>query len=194
MIVLSRAVSAQGRSRAFVGGAAAPATLLSTITDELVAVHGQSDQFRLLRSAEQLTALDAFGGDAVATALAAYRPVHERLRSVEERLTDLTLNQQERARELDELRHGLAEIGEVEPQAGEDDALLAEEGRLAHAEALVRAAHAAHEALAGESGAGRDAVAAAVVALQDAAGHDPALDALTERRRGIAVETRRRGN
>jgi DNA repair protein RecN (Recombination protein N) len=188
VVVLSRALSAQGRSRAFVGGAAAPATLLSAITDELVAVHGQSDQFRLLRSSEQLTALDAFGGDSVATALAAYRPVHQRLRAVEERLTDLTLNQQERARELDELRHGLAEIGEVEPQAGEDDALRAEEGRLAHAEALMRAAHLAHEALAGESGAGRDAVAAAAVALQEAAGHDPVLDALTDRVRGIAVE------
>jgi DNA repair protein RecN (Recombination protein N) len=188
VVVLSRALSAQGRSRAFVGGAAAPATLLSTITDELVAVHGQSDQFRLLRSAEQLTALDVFGGDSVAKASAAYRPVHQRLRSVEERLTDLTLNQQERARELDELRHGLAEIDGVEPQAGEDEALLAEEGRLAHAEALIRAAHLAHEALAGESGAGRDAVAAAAVALQEAAGHDPVLDALTERVRGIAVE------
>lgn len=188
VVVLSRAVSAQGRSRAFVGGTAAPATLLSSITDELVAVHGQSDQFRLLRSAEQLTALDAFGGDAVAAALAAYRPVHQRLRSIEERLTDLTVHQQERARELDELRHGLAEISEVEPQAGEDEALFAEEGRLAHAEALLRAAHLAHESLAGDSGAGRDAVAAAVVALQDAAGHDLALDALTERVRGIAVE------
>ena len=187
-VVLGRAVSAQGRSRAFVGGAAAPATLLSAITDELVAVHGQSDQFRLLRSTEQLTALDAFGGDAIASALAAYRPVHQHLRSVDERLTDLTLNQQERARELDELRHGLAEISAVQPQAGEDEELLAEEGRLAHAEALVRAAHLAHESLAGESGAGRDAVAAAVVALQDAVGHDPALDALTERVRGIAVE------
>ncbi len=188
VLVLGRALSAQGRSRAFVGGTSAPATLLASITDELVAVHGQSDQFRLLRSAEQLTALDSFGGDAVASALAAYRPVHQRLRSVEERLTDLTLHQQERARELDELRHGLAEIAEVEPQPGEDDALAAEEGRLAHAEALLRAAHMAHDALAGESGAARDAVAAAVVGLQDAAGHDPALDSLTERVRGIAVE------
>ncbi len=188
VVILSRAVSAQGRSRAFVGGAAAPAAVLSSITDELVAVHGQSDQFRLLRPAEQLTALDAFGGDAVASALDHYRPVHERLRSVETRLADLTLNQQERARELDELRHGLAEISAVEPQPAEDEALRSEEGRLAHAEALVQAAQAAHEALAGESGAGRDAIAGAVVALQEAAGHDPALDALTERVRGIAVE------
>jgi DNA repair protein RecN (Recombination protein N) len=188
VVILSRAVSAQGRSRAFVGGAAAPASVLSRITDELVAVHGQSDQFRLLRPTEQLTALDAFGGDAVASALRQYRPVHERLRSVETRLSDLTLNQQERARELDELRHGLAEITAVEPQPGEDAALLGDEGRLAHAEALVRAAHAAHEALAGESGAGRDAAAEAVVALQEASGHDPSLDALTERVRGIAVE------
>ena len=188
VVILSRAVSAQGRSRAFVGGAAAPAAVLSSITDELVAVHGQSDQFRLLRPAEQLTALDAFGGDAVASALDHYRPVHERLRSVETRLADLTLNQQERARELDELRHGLAEISAVEPQPAEDEALRSEEGRLAHAEALVQAAQAAHEALAGESGAGRDAVAGAVVALQEAAGHDPALDALSERVRGFAVE------
>jgi DNA repair protein RecN (Recombination protein N) len=188
VVVLGRALSAQGRSRAFVGGATAPATLLSTITDELVAVHGQADQFRLLRPAEQLAALDAFGGATVADALGVYRPIHERLRGVEERLTDLTLNQQQRARELDELRHGLAEIGEVEPQAGEDDVLGLEEGRLAHAEALVRAAHLAHEALVGESGAGRDAVAAAVVALQESAGHDPMLDALNERLRGIAVE------
>ena len=188
VVILSRVVSAQGRSRAFVGGAAAPASVLSGITDELVAVHGQSDQFRLLRPAEQLTALDAFGGEAVATALGQYRPVHERLRSVETRLADLTLNQQERARELDELRHGLDEISAVEPQSAEDEALRGEEGRLAHAEALVQAAHAAHEALAGESGAGRDSVAGAVVALQEAAGHDPALDSLTERVRGIAVE------
>ena len=39
VVILSRAVSAQGRSRAFVGGAAAPASVLSSITDELVAVY-----------------------------------------------------------------------------------------------------------------------------------------------------------
>lgn len=188
VLVLGRSLSAQGRSRAFVGGAAAPASLLATITDELVAVHGQSDQFRLLRPAEQLSALDAYGRDAIEPALSAYQATYLRLRQVEDRLTDLEQHQQERARELDELRHGLAEIGEVQPQPGEDEALAAETGRLAHAESLARAAHVAREAIAGDGGAARDAVTAAVVALQDAAGHDPTLDALADRARSIVLE------
>jgi DNA repair protein RecN (Recombination protein N) len=188
VVVLNRTLSPQGRSRAFVGGAPVPASLLTAVTDELVAVHGQSDQFRLLRPAEQLSALDGFGADSVASVRSEYEPLHRRLRSVEARLTDLTVNQQERARELDELRHGLSEIAGVEPQAGEDAALLVEEARLAHAETLVRAAEFAHDGLAGETGAARDAVAAAVEALQGAAGHDAALDAVGERLRGLAVE------
>jgi DNA repair protein RecN (Recombination protein N) len=188
VVVLNRTLSPQGRSRAFVGGAAVPASLLTAVTDELVAVHGQSDQFRLLRSAEQLSALDAFGADDVAGVLAEYQPLRQRLRSVEERLTDLTMHQQERARELDELRHGLAEIAAVEPRSGEDDELALEEARLAHADTLVRAAQFARDGLAGESGAARDTVAAAVAALQEAAGHDGTLDAMTERLRGLGLE------
>jgi DNA repair protein RecN (Recombination protein N) len=188
LVVLNRTLSAQGRSRAFVGGAAVPASLLTAVTDELVAVHGQSDQFRLLRGAEQLAALDAFGGETVSALVDEYRPLHRQLRSVEDRLTDLSMNQQERARELDELRHGLSEIGAVEPRPGEDVELATEEGRLAHAETLARAAQLARDSLAGESGAARDAVAVAVAALHDAAGHDRSLDAVAERLRGLGVE------
>jgi DNA repair protein RecN (Recombination protein N) len=187
-VVLGRSVSAQGRSRAFVGGAAAPASLLSAITDELVAVHGQSDQFRLLRSAEQLSALDAFGADVISPVLAKYRSTYAQLRDAEDRLSDLTMHQQERARELDELRHGLTQIGAVQPHVGEDAELAAEEGRLAHAEALVRAAQTAREAITGDATAARDAVATAVASLQEAAGHDVTLDALADRVRGVAVE------
>lgn len=49
VVILGRVLSAQGRSRALAGGATVPAALLAEVTDELVAVHGQSDQHRLLR-------------------------------------------------------------------------------------------------------------------------------------------------
>lgn len=182
VVLLGRVLSAQGRSRAFAGGASVPAAVLAEVTDELVAVHGQSDQHRLLRAAAQREALDAFAGTALATLLERYRPAHARLQAVRARLRELRESSQERARELDLLRHGLAEIEAVEPQPGEDDALLAEEGRLAHAEALVRAAQGAHEALAGdEPGAARDVVASALAVLHEASGHDPALQELAER-------------
>jgi DNA repair protein RecN (Recombination protein N) len=183
VVILGRILSAQGRSRAVAGGATVPAALLSEVTDELVAVHGQSDQHRLLRAAEQRAALDRFAGEPFAHAAAAYTPVHARWRAVERTLDELRTHAQERARELDVLRFGLDEVGEVDPQAGEDEQLKAEEGVLAHAESLARAADLAHALLVGDAGptAARTHIAEASAHLQDVSGHDPALDALTER-------------
>ena len=62
-LLLGRQVSAEGRSRAFLGGASVPASaLLAGSARLLVAVHGQSDQHRLLRPEAQRDALDAFAG------------------------------------------------------------------------------------------------------------------------------------
>ncbi|MGA8987668.1 DNA repair protein RecN [Aeromicrobium sp.] len=183
VVILGRVLSAQGRSRAIAGGATVPAALLTEVTDELVAVHGQSDQHRLLRPSEQRAALDRFAGTEFVEAAQAYAPVHARWRMVERTLDELRTHAQERARELDVLQYGLDEIQAVDPQVGEDEQLKIEESRLAHSEALARAADQAHRALAGEADldAARTQVAAASGALREAAGHDPTLDELGER-------------
>lgn len=183
VVILGRVLSAQGRSRALAGGATVPAALLADVTDELVAVHGQSDQHRLLRAAEQRGALDRFAGEDFAAAAAAYAPAYARWRAVERLLDELRTHAQERARELDVLRFGLDEINEVEPQLAEDEHLKVEESRLAHSESLALAADQAHRSLVGEADldAARTQVAAASAALREAAEHDPELDALAER-------------
>lgn len=186
-LVLGRVLSAQGRSRAVAGGATVPAALLTEITDELVAVHGQSDQHRLLRGPAQRAALDAFAGAPLADLLSEYTPLFTRLRAGRARLAELKATAQERARELDLLQHGLAEIDAVEPLEGEDEELVAEEGRLAHAEALVRASLAAHEALAGDEGGARDQVAAASGLVADVSAHDPELAVLDTRLREVSI-------
>ncbi|UYM05195.1 DNA repair protein RecN [Solicola gregarius] len=186
-LIVGRTVSAEGRSRAFVGGASVPASVLGAISERAVAVHGQSDQNRLLRTDAQRGALDQFAGAAVADLLTEFTPAYERLRAVEREIAELTTNAQERARELDLLRFGLTEIDEVAPEAGELDALVAEEDRLANAEALVTSAHAAHVRLTGDAESaepGADAaglVAGAQSALDAAAGHDTELERLASR-------------
>lgn len=190
VVVLGRALSAQGRSRAFAGGATVPAALLAEVTDELVAVHGQSDQHRLLRASAQRQALDTFAGEPLAAVMAEYTPLFGRLRAIEQRLVELRTHAQERARELDLLRHGLEEVAAVEPRPGEDDELKTEAGRLAHAEALVAAARGAHEAVSGDiddAGSARTLVTGAVAALDDAAGHDQELDAMGDRLREVGI-------
>ena len=183
VVILGRVLSAQGRSRAIAGGATVPAALLAEVTDELVAVHGQSDQHRLLRSNEQRAALDRFAGPEFAAAAKAYEPVYSRWRVVERTLDELRTHAQERARELDVLRYGLDEIEQVAPEPREDETLKADESRLAHSESLARAADQAQRALAGDGDlqAARTKIAEATNALRESAGHDPDLDALGER-------------
>ncbi|MFK0050468.1 DNA repair protein RecN [Streptomyces sp. NPDC090741] len=185
-LLISRTVSAEGRSRAYVGGRSVPVGLLGELADDLVAVHGQTDQQGLLRPARQRQALDRYAGDAVAVPLEKYGAAYRRLRAVAMELDEITTRARERAQEADLLRFGLEEIAAVEPLAGEDAELAAEAERLGHAESLASAAQIAHAALAGdvEDPEGVDAntlVAGAHRALDAVRSHDPALGALAER-------------
>ncbi|AXE25800.1 DNA repair protein RecN [Streptomyces globosus] len=185
-LLISRTVSAEGRSRAHVGGRSVPVGLLGELADDLVAVHGQTDQQGLLRPARQRQALDRYAGDAVAVPLEKYGAAYRRLRAVAAELEEITTRARERAQEADLLRFGLEEIAAVEPVPGEDTELAAEAERLGHAEALASAAQIAHAALAGdvEDPEGVDAttlVAGAHRALEAVRSHDPVLGALAER-------------
>jgi DNA repair protein RecN (Recombination protein N) len=184
-LLVGRTVSSEGRSRAWVGGRAAPVALLAELGTELVARHGQADQLRLLRPAAQRAALDRFGGPELATALERYQQAYRRQREVAAALDDLTTRGRERAQEADLLRHGLAEIAAVEPVAGEDLALAEAIGRLAHAEALRGAAETAHAVIAGVdhdgASAALDALAGARRGLDAEAAHDPSLAELATR-------------
>src|SRR3954469_7903159 len=133
-VVLARNVSAEGRSRAYAGGATVPVSVLAELTQPLVAVHGQSDQHRLLAPRAQRDALDRFAGGRVAVPQARYVELRERLLAVEAELAEVTTTARERAREADLLRFGLDEIAAVEPLPGEDTDLAAEESRLGFAD------------------------------------------------------------
>lgn len=191
-LLISRTVSAEGRSRAHLGGRNVPVGLLAELADDLVAVHGQTDQQGLLKPARQRAALDRYAGDAVAVPLAAYGGAYRRLRALDAELEELTTRARERAQEADLLRFGLAEIEAVAPRAGEDAELAAEAERLGHAEALASAAALAHGALAGdpEDPEAVDAttlVAGAGRALEAVRSHDPDLAALADRIGEISI-------
>ncbi|MFI9588010.1 DNA repair protein RecN [Streptomyces sp. NPDC052236] len=191
-LLISRTVSAEGRSRAHIGGRSVPVGVLAELADELVAVHGQTDQQGLLRPARQRAALDRYAGGAVTGPHAKYAAAYRRLRAVSTELDTLITRARERAQEADLLRFGLNEIAAVEPRPGEDAELSAEAERLGHAEALASAASLAYGALAGniEDPEGIDAttlVAGAGRALDAVRSHDPALAGLADRMGEISI-------
>ena len=187
-LIMTRSVSAEGRSRATVGGRSVPVSLLTYLADDLVAVHGQADQQQLLRPGRQRQALDQFSGPEFAELLASYQRAYHRHQQVRAELAELTTLAANRTREAEDLRRGLDEVQRAEPAEGEDIELVAEEERLANADALHTAATSAHEALLGDPASGSydsadviSLLAAARSALDAAAPHDPQLAALAAR-------------
>ncbi|HEV7194404.1 MAG TPA: DNA repair protein RecN [Pedococcus sp.] len=187
-LVLVRSLSAEGRSRAHVGGRSAPVGVLAEIGEHLVAVHGQADQWRLRQSDQHRAMLDQFGGQPLRDALSAYQAVFADHESATRELAELRGQARDRAQELELLQHGLNQLEELDPQPGEDVQLRIEDERLGHAEGLRGAAAQAHDLLSGAADyageatpSAMDTVAAARQALSGEVDHDPALRELDRR-------------
>jgi DNA repair protein RecN (Recombination protein N) len=190
-LLVTRTVGADGRSRAHVGGRSVPVAVLGDVGEVVLALHGQSDQLRLLKPAQQRDALDRFAGPELMVLRERFAITWARWRDVQGTLAQLQAEAAERAREAELLRLGLAEVETLQPQPGEDAALHAEIERLANADDLRLAASAAQQALTGdETGEATDVLqllTAARRALEAAAPHDHTLADLAGRAREAAV-------
>lgn len=187
-LVLGRSVSQEGRSRATVGGRSTPVGVLSELGEELVVVHGQSDQVRLRSATAQREALDRFAGPELGAALTAYQSAFTAWEAAQSELDVLVAESDRREREAAELRDAIDEIEQLAPQRGEDLELAERAGRLGNLEELRLAAATALEALSSQSlDGGADALGQLENArrhLERVASHDPALppivDAISE--------------
>ena len=151
-VIAARSVTAEGRSRAHLGGRSVPVGTLGGFTNSLLAIHGQNDQLRLVRPDHQRDALDRFGGKPVAKARAAYDTARARWVAAVDLLEERRANSRERAQEADRLRYALDEIDAVGPNPGEDEELAALVTRLGDLEAVRSVAAVAHGAITGEVG------------------------------------------
>jgi len=184
-VIAARSVSRDGPSRAYLGGRSVPAKSLSTFTTELLALHGQNDQLRLMRPEEQRAALDRFVD--VESQLKNYRRVRADWRDARRDLADRKQRARELAQEADRLKFGLNEIDTVAPEPGEDATLVDDIRRLSELDALREAAQTARAALSGLDDDPADASAAHSVGHAKSAleaTDDSALRALGEQLAG----------
>jgi DNA repair protein RecN (Recombination protein N) len=187
-LILGRSVSLEGRSRAVVGGRGAPVGVLNEIGQQLVVVHGQSDQVRLRSATAQREALDRFAGSALTAVLDEYQEVYRRWQTNQGELDVLIAERDRRSREADELRVAMSEIEAAAPRRGEDQELADRADRLSNLEDLRLAAAQAHDILSAEaSDDARDVIGLLTTArrqLERVADHDVALGPIAE---GIAA-------
>ncbi|MBP1242167.1 DNA repair protein RecN (Recombination protein N) [Frigoribacterium sp. PvP120] len=191
-LFLSRVVSAEGRSRAVVGGRTAPIGVLGDLADHLVVVHGQSEQIRLKSAQAQRAAVDAHGGAALAEAATSYRSAYDAWQAARAELDEITRDREARRAEAESLREAIDEIEAVSPVAGELDELDATAERLSNSEDLRLAAGLAHEILSTDAVDGtRDVLSLVEEArrqVERVAPHDAALQPIADLLAEVSVQ------
>lgn len=173
--IISRQVNSTGRSRSFAGGVSVPAGVVSELGEELVAVHGQSDQLRLTKADQQRQLLDRFAGETVAKPMATYQGLWEQRRNLEKKIEALSSDAGTRALELDRITRILEQVDALKPLPSEDIELDEEAKRLSHTEALYDATANATGLLTGGEGVDTSVVAA-LVAARKGLDHERDLD------------------
>ncbi|MCM1012746.1 MULTISPECIES: DNA repair protein RecN [unclassified Brevibacterium] len=182
--IISRTVASKGRARATAGGRTVPISVLSEIADDLITLHGQSEQLRLKGAGAQRRLLDAAGGAELAEAAAAYATAYETWRETVARVARIKDSTAARRERILWLRGCLDAIDAVRPVPGEDEALTALAAKLGAAADITRAVGTAHDLLLGseleETGAAVDRVHEAISSLGDVEGTDPELARIRE--------------
>lgn len=182
-VFVNRTVAADGKSRAVLGGKSTPAKVLADIADNLVSIHGQADQLRLRSPEAQRLTLDRFAKAQLASPMAAYGKAYAAWRTLTRQLEDLKVNAVARAREYRELQAFMEEFDELEPEAGEIEALEESIDLLSHMDTLREGVSEALNLLAPDDYESMPAeaqlrqVAKALASLSE---HDAKLDPLVE--------------
>jgi DNA repair protein RecN (Recombination protein N) len=188
-LLVNRSVSAEGRSRAALSGKSVPVGILSEIGEQLVVVHGQSDQIRLRSAAAQREALDQFAGAELAKVMTEYTSVYANWKQAASRLSEITTQLEARSREADQIRSAVEELTSLDPKPGEDIELAEKASKLTHLEELRIAATAAHDQLSSEgfddSSDAITLIGKARRSLEAVSEHDPELAALAQQLKEI---------
>jgi DNA repair protein RecN (Recombination protein N) len=150
-LILRRTLAADGRSRAYVNDQPVGVTLLRTLGDALVEIESQFAAQGLADVATQRDALDAFGAlaDARSAVAGTYRAWRAAVSAYEAASAEAA-----RSRTEEEfLRHAAAELGELDPQPGEEQDLASRRQLMMAGERLLEALDNARHALTEGKGA-----------------------------------------
>ena len=145
VVILSRQISANGRSRCRINGRLVNLKQLQELGALLVDIHGQHEHQSLFRTETHLKLLDDFGGSS--EACQQVRKVYTQLRALQREAASLanTLAASEREKEL--LEFEMKELTAANLEEGEDEKLADEARFLKNAETLHASANIAYQQL-----------------------------------------------
>ena len=187
-LLLQRELYGDGKNVCRVSGRPVTVAQLRRIGASLLNIHGQHDGQQLLDEEQHLIYLDRFGR--VEAELDAYRTRYDAWRATRREMDALRMDEAEKARRVDMLRHQIGELERADLQEGEEEALLARRNILRNGEKFISAISEADVCLnGGDEGLGAvSAIKEAGDALRSLRGLGDAFITLSDRLETLRCE------
>ena len=147
VLLLQRDLYADGKNICRANGRPITVAQLRALGTSLLNIHGQHEGTQLLDEEQHMAYLDRFGR--VDELLGAYAEHYRTVRETQRQIDALQMDEAEKARRVDMLRHQIAVLERAELRAGEEEELLARRSLLRNAEKFMDAFAAADYALSG---------------------------------------------
>ena len=163
-LLLQRELTADGKNVCRANGRPITVAQLKSIGSALLNIHGQHEGTALLDETQHLAYLDRFGR--MEPRLDAYGALYAALSATRREIEALKMDEAEKARRVDTLRHQIAELERAELKEGEEEALLARRNILRNGEKFIAAISEADQCLSGGDEAG--GAAGAIKQAEDA--------------------------
>ena len=162
-LLISREINQSGRGKVFLGGRPVPASVLREVSENLIALHGQSDQVLLRDPGKQLELLDRAGGDSVASIKTRYQVALRDYRKLRKERDQLLTSESDQQARIFVLEQGIKEISELSLTEGEDAQAAQKISVMRNVDDLNGAVGRVRELLTGVSNSGQESRSASVL-------------------------------
>ena len=187
VLLISRKFNVEGKSSIKINGTPATVSMLRKFTSVLVDVHGQSEHFNLLKTANQLALLDKYGGQEVFDIKQNLITEYNKLKQINDNLQSFGGDESQRLIRLDILNYQINEIAKANLVDDEDEKLLIIKEKLNNQEKILNALKAVNQSISSEGGV-EDILSSASKMLSSISDYDGEYSTLFDRLEGVFAD------
>jgi len=146
-LLISREITADGKGNVRINGTPVLISMLKSIGEKLINIHGQHDNTSLLSPKTHIHFLDSYGGKEIADALEIYKKYHFEYKEIKSEIEKIDLDEQEALRRSEMLKYQIEEIDMSSLVIGEDEELEARKAILENALKIATSTNKAYSSL-----------------------------------------------
>ncbi|MBO4251489.1 MAG: DNA repair protein RecN [Clostridia bacterium] len=180
LLIITRKFALSGKNSVKINGNSATVSMVKKLTALLIDVHGQSEHFYLLNTANQLKLIDKFAGVKDSTVFNEIKRVFDEYKDIKKELAEIGGDESSRLIRLDVLTYQINEIVSANVRAGEFEELSELKDKLLHREKIITALNAVKSSIEDEGGVS-DALSNATRTLNGISGFGKDYSDIAER-------------